>query len=121
MSRLKLISAHDALIILRNCLSAPKLNYTLRASPCAGHTKLSEFDGILKKAICSICNINLTDEQWIQASLHIRFGGLGVRSVTSLAPSAFLAYAADTNPLQEMILLSIPIITDLAASEIQDH
>jgi hypothetical protein len=35
-SRLELVSAHDALIILRNSLSAPKLSYTLRTSPCAG-------------------------------------------------------------------------------------
>ena len=62
VSRLKLISAHDALTILRNCLSAQKLNYTLRVSPCAGHSKLAVFDDILRKAICIIANISLTDE-----------------------------------------------------------
>ena len=66
-------------------------------------------------------NFSLTDEQWLQASLPNRFGGLGARSVSSLAPSAFLASAARTNSLQEMILSSIPIITDLAVSETQDH
>ena len=74
----------------------------------------------LEKAICSIANINLTDEQWLQASLPIRFGGLGVRSVSSLAPSAFLASAAGTSDLQEMILSSIPIIADLEVSRSQD-
>ena len=73
------------------------------------------------RSICSIANISLTDEQWLQASLPIRFGGLGVRSVSSLAPSAFLASAAGTSSLQEMILSSIPIITDLAVCETQNH
>ena len=32
--RLKLLSAHDALILLRNCFALPKLQYTLRTAPC---------------------------------------------------------------------------------------
>ena len=39
-SRLRLISAHDALILLRASFSAPKLLHTLRASPCSGHPVL---------------------------------------------------------------------------------
>src|ERR1044071_8673944 len=54
VGRLKLISSHDALIILRNCLSAPKLKFRLRASPCTGHSSLTKFDDFLQKAICSI-------------------------------------------------------------------
>jgi len=119
VSRLKLISAHDALTILRNCLSAPKLNYTLRASPCAGNPRLTIFDELLRKAICSIANVNLTESQWLQASLPIRIGGLGVRSVSSLAPSAFLASAAGTSALQELILSSIPTNIDVEVSRTQ--
>ena len=106
VNRLKLISAHDSLTILRNSLSAPKLNYILRASPCAGHTSLTTFDEILRQAICCIVNINLTEVQWLQASLPVRFGGLGIRSVSSLAPSAFLASAVSTSILQNLILPS---------------
>jgi len=119
VSRLKLISAHDALIILRNCLSAPKLNYTLRVSPAAGHLSLSKFDDSLRKAVCSIVNVNLSDVQWLQASLPVRIGGLGVRSVSSLAPSAFLASAAGTSVLQEFILTSIPLHVDQEVIRIQ--
>ena len=107
VSRLKLITAHDALIILRNCLSAPKLNYTLRVSPCFGHSSLAKFDDILRRAICSIVNVNISDAQWLQASLPVRFGGLGVRSVISLAPSAYLASAAGTSELQASILSDV--------------
>ena len=42
--------------------------------------------------------------QWIQASLPVADGGLGIDRVASLAPSAFLASAASTHDLQEHIL-----------------
>ena len=48
----------------------------------------------------------LTYDQWIQASLSMQNGGLGLRSVCSLAHSAFLASAAATLELQNEILLS---------------
>src|SRR5579872_4741119 len=104
---------------LRNCLSSPKLNYTLRASPCAVNPRLTIFDELLRKAICSIANVNLTESQWLQASLPIRIGGLGVRSVSSLAPSAFLASAAGTSALQELILSSISTNIDVEVSRTQ--
>ncbi len=48
--------------------------------------------------------MSLTDDQWIQASLPVKDGGLGVRRVSSLAPSAFLASAASTRALQDLLL-----------------
>ena len=48
--------------------------------------------------------MQLSDDQWLQSSLPVREGGLGVRSVVSLAPSAFLASAVSTRPLQQEIL-----------------
>jgi hypothetical protein len=104
VSRLKLINAHDALILLRASFSAPKLTHTLRSSPCAGHPQLESFDLLLRGCVESITNTELTDLQWIQATLPVRNGGLGVRRVTSLAPSAFLASAAGTRDLQALIL-----------------
>src|SRR5207244_2681554 len=80
--------------------------YMLRASPCAGHAALSTFDESLRRALCCIVNLELTEDQWKQASLLIHFGGLGIRSVSSLAPSAFLASAAGTSVLQDAILPS---------------
>jgi len=47
-----------------------------------------------------ITNSYLTDTQWLQASLPIKDGGLGVKSVSSLALPAFLASAAGTALLQ---------------------
>ena len=51
-------------------------------------------------------NVQLTDDQWIQASLPVQNGGLGLRSVCMLAPSAFIASAAATFELQNEILPS---------------
>ena len=58
---------------------------------------------MLRTALCRITNCDLTDP-WLQASLTIREGGLGVRQVASLALPDFLAPAANTQSLQAAIL-----------------
>src|ERR1700730_15112369 len=102
--RLSLITAHDSLIIRRHSLSAPKLSYVLRCAPCAGHPALTRFNELLRKALCTVINVSLSDDQWSLASLPIGMGGLGVRGVTLLASSAFLASAAGSLLLQDRIL-----------------
>ena len=102
--RLQLISSHDALLLLKNCLGGPKLQYVLRTSQCCNHPLLRQFDDLLRSAVTRICNVSLSDDQWLQASLPVRHGGLGVRSVSMLASSAFLASAAGTQKLQNLIL-----------------
>ena len=77
----------------------PKLLYILRTSPCANNPLLHEIDRILRAGFESILNIQLSDEQWKQASLPVHMGGLGVRSTCILAPSTFLESAAAMLPL----------------------
>jgi len=103
---LKTLVAHDALTILRYALSAPKLLYTLRCCPCYGHPLLDEFDQLYRDCLCSIVNCHLTDDNWSQASLPVNMGGLGIRLVSQLAPSAFLASAVGTRELQDNILVN---------------
>jgi len=91
ISRLSLLSAHDALILLKMSFSASKMLHTLRCSPCVNHPRLAMFDSLLRKGIGTICNLDLTDIQWLQASLPVKNGGLGVRRVSSLASSTFVA------------------------------
>ena len=62
------------------------------------------FDDFLRKGICAICKLDLSDSQWLQASLPVKDGGLVVRRVTSLAPSGFLASSAATETLQLQLL-----------------
>jgi hypothetical protein len=107
-----MITAHDALVILRVSFSALSMLHTLRASACYNHILLSEFYNLFRSALCKICNITLSDNQWIQASLPVRAGGLEIRRVTSLAQSAFLASAVATRELQDQILQSNSLMTD---------
>ena len=104
MSRLRLLQSHDALNLLRNSTSVPKLLYTLRTSVCSDNPQLLKFDKLQRKCITDVINININDNQWTQATLSVKDGGLGIRSVTVLAPSAFMASAAGTLRIQNDIL-----------------
>ena len=102
--RLRDIGSQDALILLRSSFSAPKVLHLLRCAPSVSHKALKIFDRCLRDAIHHITNSNLSDIQWLQASLPVKDGGLGVRRVSSLAIPAYLASAASTLSLQEEIL-----------------
>ena len=104
VGRLNLKSAQDALLILRAAYGSPKILNVLRSAPCVDHPALTRFDTLLRDAISSITNCALDEVAWVQASLPIRVGGLGIRSVVMLASSAFLASAAATSDLQKTIL-----------------
>ena len=119
LARLQLLTAHDAIILLRASFSAPKVMHTLRSAPCTGHLALDRFDSLLRQGLSNIVNVALSDQQWIQASLPVKDGGLGLRRVASLAPSAFLASAASTRPLQDQILSKCPSAPGYDDSEIK--
>ena len=103
--RLPHFRRHDSLVLLRNAFSIPKIQYLLRTSPCYRSHKLAEFDLLLRSITSTILNINLSDDNvWLQASLPIWSGGIGVRSAVHLAPSAFLASAAGCLALTKNIL-----------------
>ena len=104
MTRLCLLEAQDALLILRSAYSSPKLLNVLRSFFCCGHPSLAQFDAHLRTGLSSSINCDMSDLAWIQASQPIRCGGLGVRSVEMLASYAFLASAAATLDLQSDIL-----------------
>ena len=106
ISRLKQLSTHDALLLLRACFSAPKIMQIFRSSSRLDHTRLLQFDLSLRRGLSVISNTDLTDIQWAQASLLVRAGGVGVRRVATLASSAFLTAAASTRDLQSQLLLN---------------
>jgi hypothetical protein len=49
-------------------------------------------------------NIDLDDDRCSDAMLPVRWGGLGIRSVVSLAPSIYMASAASTAELMLSLL-----------------
>ena len=113
-TRLRLLQAHDALIILKFSMSLPSLLHILRSAPCSGHPSLPIFDEALRASLSSVLNVALDDTQWSQASLPVREGGLGVRSAVHLAPSAFLASANASAPLTSAILATFGSNSPLA-------
>ena len=119
ISGLVLITSHDALVLLRTFFSASVLQHTLRASPCNGHEALTQFDNLLRIALCKICKVSLSDDQWLQASLPVKSGGLGIRRIASLAPSAFIASAVSTRDLQNQILQSSAQMSDKVVESYQ--
>ena len=94
VGRLSLLPAHAALFLLTNAFSIPKLMYILRTAPCSDSNHLMVYDNILRSALASLLNIDMSIAAWDQATLPLRWGGIGVRSAYRLAPSAFLASAA---------------------------
>ena len=96
----------------------PKLIYILRTASCSGNPRLTIFDDALRQGLSSIPNVSLTDDYWLQASLPVQSGGLGVRSAGILASSAYLASAAATPYLQTAILAnSCSTTSDPAVNE----
>ena len=51
-----------------------------------------------------ILNVDIDDHQWDQASLSVKFGSLGIRKPSHVAPSTFLASVAGTSSLVSSIL-----------------
>ena len=106
IGRLSLLPAHDAITLLKSSFSAPKIMHTLRCSPCFGDEALKQFDSLPRSGLCTITNLAVSNPQWIQASLPVSTGCLGIRRVVSLALPAFLASAASTHSLQSLLLLN---------------
>lgn len=90
--RLKLLTAHDALLLLRNCFALPKLLYTLRSAPCFLSSELETYDDCLREILGAVTNNLLGREShpWVQATLPVKLGGLGIRRAVDVAPSAYM-------------------------------
>ena len=55
-------------MILKNSLAIPKLLYLLRTSECGENRLLRQFDDTLWTGLINILNVDLNDDQWLQAS-----------------------------------------------------
>ena len=69
-------------------------------------------DTTLRAGLVNITNVSLSDDQWKQASLPIRAGGLGIRSVASIASPAFLASFNSTEPIQNLLLSRCSLVAN---------
>jgi hypothetical protein len=102
---LELIPSHCAFYLLKHSLAIPKLVYLLRCSPTWEYMdRLHDFDEVLRTSLELLLNIQLNDSAWLQTSLPVADGGLGIRHATDLALPAFLASVASVTELIESIL-----------------
>ena len=74
--RLRRINAQDALILLKSSFSDPTVLHLLRCSSSVSHQSLQVFDAVQRSTIQSITNADLSDVQWLQATLPVKDGGL---------------------------------------------
>jgi hypothetical protein len=100
LNKAELLSRHVAYILIKNCLFIPKFNFLLRATPFWKFSNyVNSIDSSLKSSPERILNLRLTDLQWCQSTLPIRFGG----------PEfvAFPIFASMLSYLQFMVLKSL--------------
>ena len=92
IDKMRNISSQEAPILLRASFSGPRVLHLLRCSSSRSndHPALKMFDSQLSSTVCHITNSKLSHVHWLQASLPVKEGGLGVRRVASLVRPAFL-------------------------------
>jgi hypothetical protein len=109
-SRLLELSPHFAFTILRFCLFVPKLTYVLRCCSFNNFLNLlTPLDDLLKDNLECILNLQLSENSWTQASLPIRYGGLGLRKISSVSVPAFLSSVHSSANLIGKILGAFPV------------
>ena len=103
--RLCHLQMHNAITILRHSLSIPKLLHILQTSPAFLSPLFESWDHLLESIVSRITNIDFDQgDSWLQATLPVKSGGLGFRSTSTLAPSAFLASAGGASDLMQQLL-----------------
>lgn len=105
LSRLNDLPSHISYVILKHCFSSPKFTHVLRCYP-TWHCRntLDEIDNSFRLALEKLCNNVIDQTTWKQASLPVNMGGLGIRSISSLALPCFLSSFASSKNLIETII-----------------
>ena len=91
VERLHHLHAHDALTQLRHSFSIPKLLHVLHTSPAFQTPLLISWGHLLLSIVSKTMNINCRPDNpcWLQATLLVWSGGLGIRRASLLAPLPF--------------------------------
>jgi hypothetical protein len=115
-SSCQFLPAHDSLFLLRNVLTAPRLMLLLRATQYFVSPVLPPYDTVLPESLSVTpmsLNVGLDELRWNQASLPVRWGGLGVCGVVLRAPSTFLYSISTANSSELTSALPPPRLRDV--------
>ena len=89
-TRLATVDRHDALALLRLSLGHPRAIYQLRAGASFRDPEaVDAYDEALRDTTELALNIRLDNRAWLQCSLPLRLGGIGIRAPSDLALQAF--------------------------------
>ncbi|GAV00320.1 hypothetical protein RvY_11187 [Ramazzottius varieornatus] len=92
--------------MLKNFLGLPKLLYVLRCSPnWKAPAALQTFDDLLRRSVAEITNKSMNGFTWLEASLSVSMGGLGIRRTERIALPAFMA---SIHSVQALVLSIYP-------------
>ena len=84
--------SHVQYTLLRQCLSACKVNDLLRACPIdEAREECGEMSWQMRRTMGTIAGAPLSESQWEQATLAIRCGGLGINDPVEQRPAARLS------------------------------
>lgn len=116
------ISSHTAFFILKNSLGIPKLNYIMRCCPTwICNNELWNFDDSLRKSLEEICNTTFDNNAWRQSTLPVSMGGIGIRCISNLCYTAYLASTnAFSNQIKDVIPSYISSISNSLMNEALD-
>ena len=96
---------HLEFVLLRSCLSLPKISYLLRSTDTLEFQHLLlEFDSITREALSRILGGPASNESWAQAKIPISMGGLGLRAAADHAAAAFSISFLTSQPLVRALL-----------------
>ena len=122
---------HTEFVLLRACLSLPKMSFLLRTVNTSAYTDiLQDFDRLQREALTRILGTGLNDRQWKQAQLPVSMGGLGLRgtvdhaavSYSSSFLSTFYMFRALQGRLNDVTPASLPQdVLDLLTTQLGEE
>ena len=96
---------HCALGILRSCLGAPKMVYSLRCNTPSDESSviLQDFDNLQRTTFENMLSTVIGDSAWKQTFLPINKTGVGIRQAVDQLKAAFVGPVSQADALVEQI------------------
>ena len=91
--------------LLRSCLSTCKIGHLLRTIPLSvADEQLQHFNVGLRSTLSQILRCSIPDKSWLQSTLPLLLGGLGLLESQCVAPAAFFASCHNSHALVAQLL-----------------